>query len=483
MAKISQFTRVSEFEWQLPVHFRQDMNVPVTFFADEAILNDALEDKSIEQAINAACLPGLAGDVIVMPDVHQGYGFPIGGIAASNYPEGIISPGAIGYDINCGVRLLSSGLEFESVRTKLDELANALYRNCPCGMGAAGNIHLNLHEIKAICEIGAQWAVREGMGSPNDLEFIEENGCLKGADFSRISERAIERGKQQMGTLGSGNHFIEVDLVDEVFDTGAANLMGIYKGCLTLMIHCGSRGLGHQVCTDYVQSYQHIAQREKYPLPDRELVYAGITTREGQAYMAAMKCAANYAFCNRQALTFLARRAFHEVFGENDRHADLGLVYDLAHNIGKIENHNIHGINTKVCVHRKGATRAFGPNSLNIPLKYQKIGQPVFIPGSMGSASWVLTGTEKTMEATYGSLCHGAGRVMSRHQAKREVDSDKMHNDLSKKGVHLRYHSRSGLVEEAPQAYKDVDEVIKVVTQCGLAKKVARLLPVIVIKG
>jgi tRNA-splicing ligase RtcB len=370
-----------------------------------------------------------------------------------------------------------------SVSSELDELANTLYRNCPCGMGAEGNINLNIHQIKTVCETGAHWAVKEGMGSQNDLEFIEENGCLKGADFKNISDRAVERGKRQMGTLGSGNHFIEVDVVEEVFDKHAADLMGIRKGCLTVMIHCGSRGLGHQVCTDYVQNYQHIAQKEKYHLPDRELVYAGLTSQEGQAYLSAMKCAANYAFANRQVLTHLARKGFSEVFGENDRYADLVLVYDLAHNIGKIENHEINGVRQKVCVHRKGATRAFGPHSKDIPTKYQKIGQPVFIPGSMGSASWVLTGSERTMEVSFGSLCHGAGRVMSRHQAKREVNSDKMLHNLIAKGVHLRYHSHSGLVEEAPQAYKDVDAVIKVVTGSGLAKKVARLIPVIVIKG
>lgn len=483
MVSISNFIKVSDYAWQLPTKARSGMQVPVTIFADRTILEDALQDESIEQAINAASLPGLAGPVVIMPDVHQGYGFPIGGIAASRYPEGIISPGAIGYDINCGVRLLSTQMDLRSVNSNLDDLANALYRNCPCGMGAGGNILLNIHQIKSVCETGAIWAFREGMGSQNDISFIEENGCLKGADFKMISKRAAERGKSQMGTLGSGNHFIEVDVVDEVFDHNAGDLMGLTEGCLAVLIHTGSRGLGHQVCTDYVQDYQKLAIKSKYDLPDRELVFAGITTPQGQAYISAMKCAANYAFTNRQVLTHLIRQSFSEVFGAHSHDFDLILVYDLAHNIGKIEHHEIEGSLQKVCVHRKGATRAYGPNSRDIPEKYQKIGQPVFIPGSMGSASWVLTGTELSMRMAYGSLCHGAGRVMSRHQAKREINAQKMNDDLTKKGVLLRYHSRSGLVEEAPEAYKNVDNVVRVVTASGLAKQVARLKPVIVIKG
>ncbi len=483
MIKLKDFSKISDYEWQLPKSINQEMQIAITVFASEEILNNALKDESIQQAINAASLPGVTGKVVVMPDVHQGYGFPIGGVAAFTYPDGIISPGAIGYDINCGVRLLSSNMMMKDVMDKLDNLANRLFHNCPSGMGADGSIKLSQSQIKAVCEKGAQWALKEGMGTKTDLELTEEEGCMEGADFSKLSERAISRGKTQLGTLGSGNHFIEISMVDQVFDETAANLMGLQPGCLTVLIHCGSRGLGHQVCTDYVKEFQALAAKKKYFLPDRELVYAGITSFEGQSYFGAMKCAANYAFANRQLIAHLVRKSFKEVFGENSNDARLNMVYDLAHNIGKYETHQIDGQTQKVCIHRKGATRAFGPGCKGIPEKYMKIGQPVFIPGSMGTASWVLTGTQKTMMSSLGSLCHGAGRSMSRQQAKRSIVASDMHKELEMKGVRIRYHSHSGLVEEAPQAYKDVDAVIKVVTEAGLAKQVARLIPVIVVKG
>ena len=479
----NQFIPKGKMQWELPASSYPHMNVPVVFFADEDILQESMRDASVDQAVNAACLPSTVGRVVVMPDVHQGYGFPIGGIAATQYPQGVISPGAIGYDINCGVRLLAGNFTLVEIRGRLDDLANALYRNCPAGMGREGNLNLDVKQMKAVCETGAGWALKAGMALPNDLELTEDSGCLEGADFSKCSQRAIERGRAQLGTLGSGNHFIEVDVVTDIYNEAAAGAMGLRSGAVTIQIHCGSRGLGHQVCTDYVREYQALAAREKYYLPDRELVYAGITTPQGTAYLGAMKCAANFAFANRQVLAFYARRAFEEVFGINSRYSKLAMVYDLAHNIGKIEMHLIDGETRKVCVHRKGATRALGPGSSGVPLKYRHIGQPVFIPGSMGTSSWVLTGTTETSKQSFGSLCHGAGRVMSRQEAKKKLDAGKLQEEMDHRGVRMRYQSRSGLVEEAPQAYKDVDRVIEVVVASGLAVKVARMEPVIVIKG
>ncbi len=483
MARIKDFSKITNYEWHLPRSYRQEMNAGITIYADEDILTKAIEDESIQQAINAASLPEVAGDVIIMPDVHQGYGFPIGGVAAYNYPDGIISPGAIGYDINCGIRLLNSRLELKDVANKLEELANRIFHNCPSGIGAGGSIILKQDQIKSVCEKGAQWVINEGMGTEIDLELTEEEGAMKGADVGKLSERAKSRGRLQLGTLGSGNHFIEVSQVVEVVNQAAADLMGLRPGCLTVLIHCGSRGLGHQVCTDYVKDFQVVSEKRKYQIPDRELVYAGITSFEGQSYFGAMKCAANYAFANRQVITHLVRKSFIEVFGKNNKDANLNLVYDLAHNIGKYESHLIDGCMKKVIIHRKGATRAFGPETKGVPERYAEIGQPVIVPGSMGTASWVLTGTHKTMDSSLGSLCHGAGRSMSRKQAKKTVVASEMNKNLDSRGVHLRYHSLSGLVEEAPQAYKDVDAVIKVVTEAGLANKVARLIPVVVIKG
>ncbi len=459
------------------------MQVPVTVYANSRIMEAAQSDLSLEQAVNAASLPGLAGQVVVMPDVHQGYGFPIGGVAAMCYPEGNISPGAIGYDINCGVRLLTSGIFLEQAEPFLDALATRLDQLCPSGMGSESPIHLSQKQLEQVCLTGAVWALIQGWGNPGDLDRIEENGCLSGADPGAVSLRAFERGKGQMGTLGSGNHFIEVGMVDEVFDKTAAAKMHLERGIITVLIHSGSRGLGHQVCTDYVHEFQGYAIRTGQSLPDRELVYAPLESREGKAYLAAMKAAANYAFCNRQVLADRSRQAFQDVLGSFQGQAGLWQVYDLAHNIGKVEDHLINGQPVKVCVHRKGATRAFGPGSKLIPVEYRDIGQPVFIPGSMGTSSWVVVGTDECMQKTYGSLCHGAGRLLSRHEARKQVKSDRLRSELDNQGIHLRFHSHAGLVEEAPRAYKDVDEVIKIVVEAGLAKKVARLRPVIVIKG
>lgn len=477
------FKKITDFEWEIPKSYRSDMRVAVRLFATQRLLEAALDDLSIEQAINVATLPGLAGPVVVMPDVHQGYGFPIGGVAATEYPQGVISPGGIGYDINCGVRLLSSSIHIEEARPHLPELAAALNASCPSGIGKSGHFKLNTGELESVCRLGAEWAVKKGMGTPEDLRRTEENGCVKGADPHWVSERAKSRGSDQLGTLGSGNHFMEVDVVEQIYNPEAAQAMGLIEGCLVLQFHCGSRGLGHQVCSDYVQEFQGAVRRFGIELPDRELVCAPMDSQEGQHYLSAMHAAANFAFCNRQILAHLAQRAFEQALAGKVSQCHLRQVYDIAHNMGKIETHVIEGRTVKVCVHRKGATRAFGPMQAGLPEEYLHIGQPVLVPGSMGTASWVLVGTNDSMERSYGSTCHGAGRVMSRSKAKHDVRGDRLRDELKQKGIHICAGSLAGLAEEAPQAYKDVDDVVETVSGAGIARKVARLRPLVVVKG
>lgn len=481
--QLSEIKQINEFEWEIPKSYRGDMRVPVRIFATRELIFQILDDKSLEQAVNAATLPGLVGEVVVMPDMHQGYGFPIGGVAATEYPHGVVSPGAIGYDINCGVRLLASQVEYDSVREDIDTLATLLDRYCPSGVGSRGVVRVGLPELDRILREGARWALKNGYASENDLARTEEQGCVEGANPDKVSERAKQRGKEQIGSLGAGNHFIEVDLVEQIFDSQAASIMGLNQGCLAIQIHCGSRGLGHQICTDYVQEFQGAVKRYGIELPDRELVCAPMDSPEGQAYLGAMKAAANFAFANRQLLAYSARRAFEETFAGKGRGWELIQVYDIAHNMGKIETHILRGKSVKVCVHRKGATRAFGPGSKELPLEYRQIGQPVLVPGSMGTASYVLTGTEESMSRSWGSCCHGAGRLMSRHQAKHEIRGDQLRRDLEDRGIKVRAGSLPGLAEEAPKAYKNVDDVVKTVTSAGIARKVARLVPVAVIKG
>ena len=480
---IENLVQVSDTEWEIPTYIRHDMRVPVRIFATRELLEQIINDKSLEQAINASTLPGLVGHVIVMPDIHQGYGFPIGGVAATEYPKGVISPGAIGYDINCGVRLLASSIDFESARGEMDSLATLLNKYCPSGVGKEGAIQLSLKELDQVLGEGSRWALKNGYATEADLARTEEMGSLDGADPNKVSERAKTRGREQIGSVGAGNHFIEVDVVDQIFDEEAANVMGLYRDCLVLQIHCGSRGLGHQVCTDYVQSFQSAVHKYGIDLPDRELVCAPMDSPEGIAYMSAMRAAANFAFANRQLLAHSARRAFEETFAPKTRSWHLHQVYDIAHNMGKLETHEVDGRQVKVCVHRKGATRAFGPGAPGLPPEYRKIGQPVIIPGSMGTASWVLVGTEDSMTRSFGSSCHGAGRLMSRSKAKKEVQGDVLRRDLERQGIKVRAGSLPGLAEEAPSAYKDVDMVVETVSDAGIAKKVARLKPVAVIKG
>jgi tRNA-splicing ligase RtcB len=459
------------------------MNIPVWIFASEELIEEALGDLSLTQAVNVACLPGLVGHVVVMPDVHQGYGMPIGGVMAARVPDGIISPGAVGYDINCGVRVLASEIEYQSAIPNLSELASSLYRNCPSGVGKGGSLPLSDREFDSVCRQGARWALKQGYASEEDLERTEEFGCLEGADPDKASPRAKKRGQGQLGTLGAGNHFLEVDVVEQVFDQEAAAVMGLHQGCLALQIHCGSRGFGHQICTDYVHDFQWAVKNYGIKLPDRELVCAPLDSPEGQAYLAAMKAAANYAFANRQALAYHARRSFQEVFGSQGQGKLLRQVYDIAHNMAKIETHEVEGKELTLCVHRKGATRAFGPGFKGLPEDYRPLGQPVLVPGSMGTESWILLGTELSDRLSFGSSCHGAGRVMSRRQAKRTIRGDRLRQQLEKEGIGVRAGSMPGLAEEAPQAYKDVSRVVETVSQAGIAHKVARLRPVAVVKG
>ncbi len=483
MISSSDLQPISAYEWEIPVTFRPDMRVPVRVFASEALLEGVLRDKSLEQAVNASTLPGLVKAVLVMPDMHQGYGFPIGGVAATRFPEGVVSPGGIGYDINCGVRLLGSRIPYEAGKPHLGDLATALSQYCPSGVGTGGHQRLSSREVEDVCRKGSRWAKEKGFASDQDLIRTEDGGQIPGADPARISPRALKRGSEQVGSLGAGNHFIEIDLVDEVFDDRAARAMRIEAGTLALQIHCGSRGLGHQVCSDYVQSLQSAVQKYKIQLPDRSLVCAPMDSPEGEAYLAAMACAANYAFANRQVLSHYAREAFENVLAGRVDNWHLHLVYDVAHNIGKIEVHSVDGKEIEVCVHRKGATRAFGPGNQELPGDYRKIGQPVLVPGSMGTSSWVLRGTEAAMERSFGSSCHGAGRVMSRSQAKKKIWGEDLLQQLRGKGIQIQAGSMAGLAEEAPAAYKDVDLVVETVTEAGITAKVARLKPLVVIKG
>ena len=483
MVRLQDMTQISPYEWEIPSSFRPDMRGPVRIFATRELLVNILDDKSLDQAVNAATLPGLVGAVVVMPDMHQGYGFPIGGVAATAYPHGVVSPGAIGYDINCGVRLLSSRLEYAAALPHLDKLATLLNKSCPSGVGVEGVVSLSLPELEKVLREGSRWALKHSYATESDLARTEEVGCLEAADPARVSERAKARGRAQIGSVGAGNHFVEVDVVDAVLDPETAAVFGLHEGCLAVQIHCGSRGLGHQVCTDYVQDFQSTVRKYGILLPDRELVCAPMDSPEGQAYLGAMRAAANFAFANRQLLANSARQAFEETFAGKLKGWQLVQVYDICHNMGKVETHEVDGKHIKVCVHRKGATRAFGPNTPGLPQEYQQTGQPVLVPGSMGTASWVLAGTETSMQRSWGSSCHGAGRTMSRAKAKHEIRGDDLRHDLENRGIQVRAGSMPGFAEEAPSAYKDVEAVVDTVVAIGIARKVAHLRPVAVIKG
>jgi tRNA-splicing ligase RtcB len=477
------FVKIHDYLWEVPQGFRDDMRVPARLYASERLLEATLRDRSPEQLVNTATLPGIVKHALAMPDIHQGYGFPIGGVVATELPHGVISPGGVGYDINCGVRLLGTNILQEEIAPHLDDLASALYHNCPSGVGKKGHLRLSQKELDEMVVGGSSWALKKGYARKQDVERTEERGQLAGADPSQVGQRAKQRGMPQVGTLGAGNHFIEVDVIDEVYDQEAARAMGLRRGAIAVQIHCGSRGFGHQVCDDYVKRLQPAVHKYGIQLPDRQLVCAPFDSPEGRAYFGAMACAANYAFVNRQVLTHYVRLSFEGVLAGHVDDWGLFQVYDIAHNIAKIETHEINGKQKRLCVHRKGATRAFGPGAEGLPPEYQEIGQPVLVPGSMGTMSFVLVGTEASMEQTFGSSCHGAGRTMSRSKAKKQIHGGQLKDQLGREGIIIRAGSLRGLAEEAPAAYKEVSNVVEVVHGAGIARKVARLRPLAVIKG
>ncbi|MEX0672278.1 MAG: RtcB family protein [Candidatus Babeliales bacterium] len=479
--KKSDLIKISDFIYEIPASFSADMRVPARIFLSEQMLEDIMEDRSLEQIVNVASLPGIAKYAIAMPDIHQGYGFPIGGVAATVINQGgVISPGGIGYDINCGVRLMAANISINDIQPFKEKLATALFNAVLSGVGRGGNIKMKPSELDHVLAQGAAYMVQKGYGTQRDLEYCESKGCMDIADPRDVSLQAKQRGADQLGTLGSGNHFLEVQYVDELYDKKIAQSYGLSEGQIVVMIHCGSRGLGHQVCTDYVKIMMSKIGDWGIQLPDRELVCAPFTSDEGQAYFRAMAAAANFAWANRHTIGHWVRQAWQEILGPD---VTLETVYDVSHNIGKKEQHMINGKLQEVLVHRKGATRAFGPDTPDLPAQYRAAGQPVFIPGTMGTSSYVLAGTQEGMEVAFGSSCHGAGRRLSRVKAKKAVSGVQLRKQLEAQGIVVRCDSDAGLSEEAPIAYKDVDNVVNVVVGAKIAKKVVRVKPVAVIKG
>jgi len=476
--------KIDEYSWRIP-KYKPGMNVPGMVFANEDLLEKMKTDRTLWQCSNVAHLPGIYKYAITLPDGHEGYGFPIGGVAATDYDEGVISPGGVGYDINCGVRLLSTNLSEKDLRPKLAQLASAIFDNVPSGLGSSRkDFRVSNSDLDKLVFEGVQWVINKGLGWPEDAEHCEEAGCMKNADPSKVSSTAKSRGLSQIGTLGSGNHFLEIQKVDKILDSRKAKVFGIeQEGQVMVMIHCGSRGFGHQICSDYLRVMEHAVQKYKISLPDRELACAPGSTDEAQDYIQAMACAVNYAFSNRQAIMHWVRQSFQKVFQQDPEKFGLKLVYDVAHNIAKTEIHNVEKLKRKVWVHRKGATRAFPPGHAEVPSDYRSVGQPVLIPGSMGTCSWVLVGTERAMDVTFGSTAHGAGRMMSRSAAKRKFWGSDVKTALEKRGIVVRAASASVLAEEADPAYKNVDVVADVSDKIGIATRVARLVPIAVVKG
>lgn len=473
--------KIQDYLWEIPITYRPGMQVPAQILATEVLLDDILDDRSLQQLVNVTFLPGIQKAAFVMPDVHEGYGFPIGGVAATLHPQGAITPGGIGYDINCGVQLLRSSLFMDDIKDKLEALSKELNAQIPSGMGKGGKIKLTLSQMDEVLSMGAEWAVVNGFAEQNSLNFIESRGRLPEADPDSVSRMAKGRGIDQLGTIGSGNHFVEVDEISEIYDEAIAGAFGLKTGQAVILIHTGSRGLGHQVATDNIRVMMEAMSRYGISVPDRELACVPFNSDEGQAYYKAMCAAANYAWCNRLVVGNEVRTAWHNIFG--DAGGDLQLVYDVAHNMAKIEKHDINGVQQKLIVHRKGATRSFGPEKSDLPDHYKAYGQPVIVPGSMGTCSYVLSGTSRSHDLTFGSCCHGAGRKLSRSEAKRRVNAPNLHQQLKDRGIFVEAGSFAGIAEEAPIAYKDVDLVIETVSLSGIAKKVAQLKPVVVIKG
>jgi tRNA-splicing ligase RtcB len=476
--------KVDAYRWRIPQSYKQGMRVPGLIYADEGMLGQIIEDQALEQVANVAFLPGIVGSSLAMPDIHWGYGFAIGGVAAMRVSDGVVSPGGVGFDINCGVRIMRTNLTQSEVRPKIKELIEALFYAVPSGLGSKGRIKLNPGEIDQVLIKGSRWAVEKGYGRPEDLTTTEENGEMKDADPERVSPRAKERGMPQVGTLGSGNHFLEVGSIDEIYEPDIARVMGIDDtGQIVLYVHCGSRGLGHQVADDYIREMVRAMPRYGIQVPDRQLAGVPVNSPEGKHYLDAMRGAANYAWANRQCITHWVREAFCRVMGISEKDAGLELIYDVTHNIAKIEEHKINGQSQTLCVHRKGATRAFPPGHPDIPQKYRSVGQPILIPGDMGRMSYILAGTEQAMKETFGSTCHGAGRMQSRSAMKKRLQGREVLRELEARGIAVRAGSMSGLAEEAPEAYKDVESVVNVAHGAGISKKVARTRPIAVVKG
>lgn len=478
-----QLEKIRENVWEIPKS--NGMLVPGRIYISQKMLEHNLfDDEALKQVINVAHLPGIEKYSLAMPDIHWGYGFPIGGVAATNIDDGVISPGGVGYDINCGVRLATTSLKLDDVKSKMQNLITKLFQNIPTGVGASGAIKkLSKTELKNVITKGSAWAVENDLGNQNDIIFTEENGTMHGADFSLVSERALERGADQLGTLGSGNHFLEVDIVDEIFDENTANVFGLSLNQIVIQIHTGSRGLGYQVCDDFLKVLQTASKKYGFDLPDKQLACAPIKSQEGQDYLAAMQAAANFAWNNRQVIMHLAKKSFLDTFNISESDLKFNLLYDVCHNIAKIEKHKIGNEEKELCVHRKGATRAFAPGSNQLPTKYKKVGQPVLIPGDMGRYSYVAVGTEKAMEETFGSSCHGAGRNLSRHKAMKIAKGRNISDELKSKGIIIHAKGYKTIAEEMPEAYKDVANVVDVMHNEGITKKVAKLRPIGVIKG
>jgi tRNA-splicing ligase RtcB len=473
---LADLRQIAPYAWEIPRSFRNDMRVTARLYADRPMVEHLIQERALEQLVNTATLPGVQEPALAMPDIHQGYGFPIGGVVATRAADGVISPGGVGYDINCGVRLLASGARYQAVRARVAPLATQIQRDVPTGIGHGGRITLDDRAMDEVLNTGLRWAIGAGYASKADADSIEERGCFVGASADAVPERARKRGRDQLGTLGSGNHFLEVQRVERIHDRARAEAFGLFEDQVTVLVHTGSRGLGHQTCTEYVRLMDQVMAEYGITLADRELACAPFVSPEGQAYFRAMAAAANFAWCNRQLITHAVRGAWQRVLGRDE---DLAVVYDVSHNIAKLEGHS----GVPCVVHRKGATRAFGPGSEGIPERYRSTGQPVFVPGSMGTASYVLAGTDVAMSETFGSSCHGAGRRLSRQKAKRTIDYNRLRQELHDMGIEVRAASAKGLIEEAPAAYKDVEEVVNVMAEAGITVKVARLVPVAIVKG
>jgi tRNA-splicing ligase RtcB len=480
MSVADRLEKVDEYRWRIPRDQASGMRTHVMIYASDALIHAISKDRSLEQAANVAMLAGIVGPSLAMPDIHQGYGFPIGGVAATDIYHGVVSPGGVGFDINCGVRLVRTNLSKPDVQPRIRDIVHQVFRDVPCGTGGSGNVPVNPKQLDRVLEQGARWMVSNGYGEARDAEFAEAGGALPNADPDAVSERAKERGRPQLGTLGSGNHFLEIQFVEEVTDSEAAQCFGISEGQVVVLVHSGSRGLGHQVCTDFVGQMDAAMKRYGLHVPDRQLACVPIQSKEGQSYLGGMRAAANFAWANRQGITHFLRGAFARIFGAGTR---LDVIYDVCHNIAKQERYEVDGVARDVLVHRKGATRAFPPQHPELIRDYRAVGQPVFIPGSMGTASWVLAGQPGSVKETFGSACHGAGRLLSRTAAQRGRDVRGVLRGLEDAGIYVKSETKSGLLEEIPEAYKDVDAVVDVVHRAGIAKKVARLKPMGVIKG